>query len=273
MSLACTLLALATAVATQGPPSPPSPVPPSPPGRTQVLLLDLESSGTDVPKDKIELIGGSMASELSKRSNLEVITAADLRAMTALEANKAASGCDQSSCLAELAAAMGARYVIYGRIGALGEELIMQVNLFDAKEGRAVARDQRRGRDLGDLSASIAPSMDALLVALGPHVVTRADDRDDSPDGGTGGAPAAPSALAITGGVMAIVGGVVAAGAGVGAASLEATLWSTDATPAAKTTAYDNAPWLWLASLGGAAVAGVGGAILLLSGSAPGDDA
>ncbi len=209
--------------------------------RTQILLLDLEAS---VPKETIQLLGGSIASAVAKYDNVEVITTADLRAMTELESSKAAAGCDQTSCLAELAAALGARYVMYGRLGPLGGELILQLNLFDANATRAVARTERRAPDLAALSAEIPAAVDELLAPI--NVV------------------AEPSPLFVTASVLAVAGSVVALGAGVGAASLEASLWSAASSVDDKQRALDVGPWLWGTALVAAAAGTVGTTILFL---------
>lgn len=40
-------------------------------------------------------------------------------------------GCGDSSCLAEIAGAMGAEFVVFGDVGKLGETFVINLNLFD----------------------------------------------------------------------------------------------------------------------------------------------
>jgi hypothetical protein len=247
------VLLIVLLVAGAAAPAPPPTTPAPAATRAQVLLLEFTSS--DVPRDKLALLEGSMASALAKRPDIQAITLADLKAMTDIEATKAASGCDESSCLAELASALGARYVIYGRLGALGEELILQINLFDAAAAQAVAREERRARSLGELSVNIPSTMDALLLPIGPAPAV---------------ADAGMSSMHVAGAAIAIGGGVLAFGAGAGAAYFENTLWSDGGALAEKETAYTAAPWFWGATIAGVAVAALGGALLLVP---SGDDA
>lgn len=48
-------------------------------------------------------------------------------------------GCDQDGCMAQLAGAFGARYVIYGSIAVLGDLYVVQLTLFDGDQARPFA--------------------------------------------------------------------------------------------------------------------------------------
>ena len=61
--------------------------------------------------------------------------------MVELEAEKQSIGCnDDSNCLAELAGALGADLVVYGELGKLGNQYMLQQSLFDTKAGKAITR-------------------------------------------------------------------------------------------------------------------------------------
>ena len=104
--------------------------------KPRVLFLDLTAAL--VKPEEAKILTDMVSAELGQYDEYEAITSTDLRQMAALEAEKQSVGCSDSSCLAELAGAMGARYVIFGSVGKLGEKFILTLNLFDSVEAKAV---------------------------------------------------------------------------------------------------------------------------------------
>jgi hypothetical protein len=166
--------------------------------RVKVLVLDLEAIGTPSP-EQVHFVTAEVARALAEPGNLEVLTADDLRRLAALEGDKQAAGCDQTSCLAELANALGAEYVVFGTVGKIDDSLVVELSLFHAAEARAVGRRDARGAQLSELLTRIRPAVHALAGTLLPP---EAD-------------PSALTPVFIAGAVVAAGGGAVVAGAGV----------------------------------------------------------
>jgi TolB-like protein len=104
-----------TTIATSTPASTSSPVaaPAKATERVRVLVWDLEGQGDAAP-----LAGAAteaLARSLSQVAGLNVLSRKDLTDILAVEATRQAVGCDDASCFVELAAAVGARYVVAGR--------------------------------------------------------------------------------------------------------------------------------------------------------------
>ena len=73
-------------------------------------------------------------------------------------------GCDdETSCLAESAGAMDARYVIFGDVGQLGPLLILGLNLFDAREAKAVSRKVVQTKDLEDFPGKLEAGLKKFM--------------------------------------------------------------------------------------------------------------
>jgi hypothetical protein len=114
--------------------------------RRLVLLLTLLSTGAAsaeslATQGELATLTSLVTASLSADTRLEVLSAADVKEVIAFEGDKQALGCtDDSSCLAEVAGAMGARLVVFSQLGGLGSQLILTLNLFDAHEGRAQGR-------------------------------------------------------------------------------------------------------------------------------------
>jgi len=106
----------------------------------KLLLLDLKA--TLIEEEVVGIITNMVSAELSNyEDSFEIITNSDMRQMVALEAEKQSMGCsNDSSCLAELAGAMGARFVMFGEVGKLGKNIIITFNLFDSQEAKAAGR-------------------------------------------------------------------------------------------------------------------------------------
>jgi hypothetical protein len=127
----------------------------------RVLVLDLEPSGVtpDVAKsiDALVLQGATV-------DGVEVLAERDIRQLAELEAQKAEMGCDTSSCLAELAGALGAELVLFGSVGKLGGTTTVSLSLFDSKTTQ-IRRDSVNVEKLGALPREVPPRVRALVEA------------------------------------------------------------------------------------------------------------
>ena len=216
----------------------------------------MDLTAIDISPDKVKLLVGKLAASMGNRG-LEVITGADLRTMANLEADKAAAGCDEASasCLAEIAQALGARLVVSGQVGSLDDNIFLQLSLFDANAGRAVARQESRGKTLTSLADGIPELVDRLLAPIlgAPTSVA-------PPVAAT--APLSP--LVPAGAVTLAVGGLGALALGGWALALNSSLVDADTKGDDKQFAYDNGAFIVIGAGAGAVVAGAGAAILFL---------
>jgi hypothetical protein len=90
----------------------------------------------------------------------EVLSTRDIEKIMELESQKQLVGCNASDCLAELAGALGARLVVFGELGALDDQLVLTLNLYDAESARSIARQLVQGPK----NAAVPPS--ALNTSL-----------------------------------------------------------------------------------------------------------
>src|SRR5688572_14276841 len=96
-------------------------------------VLVLEPTGDEVEASVRAAVASLVSIELAKNQGLEVVASTDVKKMAALEAEKQTLGCDDAgSCLAELAGAMGARYVVFGDAAKLGSLTVINLSLFDS---------------------------------------------------------------------------------------------------------------------------------------------
>ncbi len=180
--------------------------------------------------------------ELSHR-NYDVLSSRDLAAAANVDANRQAAGCDSTSCLMEIAEAMGADLLAYGDVVRLNKTLLVTLNVFDAKAGKAVGRDQLKVADLDALPDAVAASLNQLLVETTPAVVA-------TPSAG----PSLGPVVTIAGASVAVVG-LVSAVLAYGANDDKAS------TTESKNTAIAVWPWA-LGALGVGATAAAAGTVM-----------
>lgn len=231
------------------------------PAKPLVVVLNLETSG-GVESSDAELVAGLVSKALTRGEHLEVVSADDIRRLADLEAQKQALGCDQSSCLAEIAGALGARYVVFGRMGKLGDVLLVQLNLFDAEEARAIAREDLRVASLSEVPAAIDPAVRRLAGPLLPEDA-RAAASEPPPPGSGGGLLS--TTLLVTGGVVAGLGAAALLVGGVGALWANSVVEDVTAGAQDRNAAKAAGAGLVIASSVGAGVAVLGGALVGLS--------
>lgn len=225
----------------------------APAARPQLLVLNLDA--IDVPPDKVQILNGRMASLLSSRSDVETITSADMQAMAQIDATKATMGCDEASCLAEMASALGARYVIYGRVGRLDDLILLQISLFDASVGKPISRQEAQGMQLRELSEKLPRTLNDLLAPLGGTAITEAAIVETPP-------PSEPlPMLALVGGGVAAVGAVTAGALGAWALGLDGDLASSGSSLEQKQFAFDYGWMIATGAITGVVLAAGGAAV------------
>jgi hypothetical protein len=159
----CQGLTARPAITTRPMPAKPLPLPAlSKP--TRLVVLDFRMLGVDARIGTI--FTGLVAAELQKVKNLSVIDRADIDAAIDVERQKDLIGCDNTTCLAEIAGALGTNLVVYGSLGSIGTQFAVNASLYDSKNNRARARFSRMVVSKEDELIAIVPELSAEL-ALG----------------------------------------------------------------------------------------------------------
>jgi hypothetical protein len=128
------------------------------------LLWSLAAAAPSV-EDGVVLTG-LVATAAAEVEGVDVLTRADLRAALAVESDKQALGCADESCLAEIAAALDARAVLFGTLGALDDEFVLQLNLFDSQQASSAGRSVARAPSTRELAAAAEEKTRTLVRAF-----------------------------------------------------------------------------------------------------------
>ncbi|MFL5322338.1 MAG: hypothetical protein ACJ790_21955 [Myxococcaceae bacterium] len=152
-------------------------------GGTQVesvAVLSLEAN--EGGKNEAAPVGALIASKLAEGENLKVITQADVAAMVSMERQKQLLGncSEDSACLTELSGALGARYIVSGRIDKFGTKYSLTLSLFDAQKATALARPHADANDEASLPEAADSLAKELLKALGRQKQTHAAESNDT---------------------------------------------------------------------------------------------
>jgi hypothetical protein len=104
----------------------------------RILVVDLEVRDADValraPTTAL------VVRKLEATGRYDVVAGEDVRRALELAASQQAAGCDATSCLDEIAGALGARFVLFGDLTQLDGETHLTLSLFDHEVLRSVAR-------------------------------------------------------------------------------------------------------------------------------------
>lgn len=181
----------------------------------------------EVDKNAAALITELVTTSLGKEARFDVLSSGDVRRQLEVEANRAVLGCDatSTSCLAEIAGAMGAQLVVYGKLGTLDDVVILTLNLFDSASARAVGRVAVKEKSLAALGDRVEP---AVLELIAPFTAKMAADGKmkllvldlEPPEPpalpeAAAAAPAEPMSALFWSGIGGLAGGAVVGGIGV----------------------------------------------------------
>lgn len=115
-------------------------------------------------------------------AKFKVYSQADLERVISLERQQQLVGCADESCLMELSGALGARYVISGRLDRFGDRYVLVGGRYDNQQALAAQQVRREVTDPGKLPAALDEVADELLAPLGvaPRVTTNLKNRTDT---------------------------------------------------------------------------------------------
>jgi hypothetical protein len=135
-----------------------------------MLLLALALTAAAPTLDDAHLLTELIGSAAANKADADVLTGEDVRRAVDLEAERQTLGCSATSCLAEIASAMGAGIVLYASLGSLGDdELILTLTLFDSTTATSSGRTSLRGKDLkaivNQIDATVGTLVEKALAA------------------------------------------------------------------------------------------------------------
>jgi hypothetical protein len=122
-----------------------------------------------------------VASRLAEAPGLRVVSQQDIATAIGVERQKQVLGgdCNDSDCYAELTGAVGARYLVKGRVDRLGSVYVLSANVFDSHRAVSVAKPRAEASEEADLVPASEQLVREIFSSLG--VVTETATKPDRP--------------------------------------------------------------------------------------------
>ncbi|MFZ5443167.1 MAG: hypothetical protein ACOZQL_24375 [Myxococcota bacterium] len=179
--------------------------------KPKLAIVELQPLGT--PAETASAMTEAVTQELTRRGFFDVVSSRDIQTLLGMERQKQLLCGDESSttCLTELAGALGSRFVLSGTLAKLGDALQLSVQMLDTQRSQTVARSVR-----------LAKSVDALVEQL-PYLLAEATATPMPPPPSR----ALPLTLLAVGGAGVVVGAIL----GVDALSRDRALGADLAQP------------------------------------------
>ncbi len=123
--------------------------------KPQLIVLEL-TAASGVEKSTASALTEAVTAQVSKQGIFQVVSAQDITTLTGLERQKQMMGCSESTnCLAELAGAIGARFVLSGSLAKLGTAYQLSMQTLDSHKAQPLGRSVRVANELEALRAQL----------------------------------------------------------------------------------------------------------------------
>lgn len=124
------------------------------PKKPTLALLQVTSTGPSGSADT-QAIEGLLLVGLEAGGRIQVTGRGDIRTLLGFEQEKQLLGCDSTSCVTDLAGALGVDFVASADVGPVGDVLVLNLKVLDATKGAAVARASRQVGSTSELPLAV----------------------------------------------------------------------------------------------------------------------
>jgi hypothetical protein len=134
----------------------------------RVVIMDFEV-GEGIDKGIARIVADNVVVEVRKVDGLSVVGMAEVRAMLAAESDRQLMGCAEgTSCLAEIADALGADILLTGAISRLDAGTVLSMRRIDQARAAVVGQVEERLKGAGgeELLAAVGPAIEKLFPEL-----------------------------------------------------------------------------------------------------------
>jgi TolB-like protein len=146
-----------------------APVAPATPEKPKIAVMDTQAGGVEA--HVAAALTEAITQEVAARGYFRVISSKEIQTLLGFERQKQVAGCssETTSCLAELADAMGARYVLSSTLSKMGDAYQLSLQTLDSARAQPLGRSVRIAKDIATLQAQLAYSVaDATATPLPP---------------------------------------------------------------------------------------------------------
>lgn len=121
--------------------------------RPKLAVLDLTpSGGTDAAV--AQAMNDAITQEVARRGFFEPVSSSELRTLLSVDRQKQLLGCSEGqSCLAEVADALGSRFILSGTLATLGDSYQLSLQVLDSTRAQPLGRSVKLAKDVEQLRA------------------------------------------------------------------------------------------------------------------------
>lgn len=153
----------------------------------------------------VDVVADRLASQLAADGRLRLTTARDMAQVLGLERQRQLLGCSETSCLAEIGAALGVDVLLSMSLAKTEKSVSISLRALRTSDGTAVAQETHRAKDMDEvqdwLDGIVAPLANRIATPFG---VAPIEVRAAAPSGS-----AAPWVVGVGGLALALGGGVM----------------------------------------------------------------
>lgn len=124
------------------------------PTKAKMVVLEL-TGGADIETPVKESLTEAITAEVDARSYFEVVSSVEVRTMLSVERQRELTGCSENNCMAELAGALGAPFVLSGSLTRLGTVYQLNLQVIDTTKARPLGRSTKVAHDFEALRATL----------------------------------------------------------------------------------------------------------------------
>lgn len=118
----------------------------------KIAVLEL-SAGADLDAQLAKSLTEAITAEVGARGYFDPLSSGEIATLLGVERQKQLLGCSEQSCVAELAGALGAPFVLSGSLTKLGEIYQLNLQVIDTARAHPVGRSTKVAKNLESLRA------------------------------------------------------------------------------------------------------------------------
>ncbi|MGI5865842.1 MAG: hypothetical protein ACOX6T_27820, partial [Myxococcales bacterium] len=142
-----------------------APSAPANPSEVSIAVLELATNEPELQTEALS-VAALIGQRLAQRPDARVINPESARGTLGEKAERL-RGCLRSECVVEIGQALGARYVVQGRLDKLGNEFLLTASITDARTGAGIARVREPAPEEIDFAWAADRVGDRLAEAVG----------------------------------------------------------------------------------------------------------
>lgn len=131
-------------------------------GLQTMLVLDIRAVG-DVGEDRARVLTDLLVSHLRSANKYKVMGSQDVVSIIGANEQAQLAGCDDDSCMAEIAGALNAPWLVSGNLGLLGNDYVLTLKMIDSTQAEL---SNQLSQSLPETDSELPRAMEVIAYSL-----------------------------------------------------------------------------------------------------------